>query len=77
MTEGSLIVSDTFQALEVYVVIGLMYLALCWPLSQLALWLERTLGRGTPLSYRRRRARRLVMELEDEVPHRSAVPAAS
>ena len=41
MTEGSLIVSDTFQALEVYVVIGLMYLAMCWPLSLGSLYLER------------------------------------
>lgn len=77
MTEGSLIVSDTFEALEVYIVIGLMYLAMCWPLSQLALWLERTLNKGTPLSYRRRRARRLVAELENEVPRHSAVPVAS
>jgi His/Glu/Gln/Arg/opine family amino acid ABC transporter permease subunit len=77
MTEGSLIVSDTFQALEVYVVIGLIYLAMCWPLSQLALWLERTLNRGTPLSYRRRRVRRLIAELDNEVPRRSDVPVAS
>jgi polar amino acid transport system permease protein len=67
MTEGSLITSDTFEALEVYVVVGLIYLALCWPLSQLALWLERVLRRGTPLSPRRRRLQRYVLQLQSEL----------
>ena len=61
MTEGTLIASDTFQAMEVYVVIGLIYLAMCYPLSQLALLMERRLQAGTPLSLRRRRTRRAIM----------------
>lgn len=57
MTEGTLIASDTFQALEVYLGIGLIYLAMCYPLSQLSLFFERRLKAGAPLSIRRRRTR--------------------
>jgi polar amino acid transport system permease protein len=62
MTEGTLIASDTFQALEVYIGIGLIYLAMCYPLSQLALFLERRMRSGAALSPRRQRTRRRIAD---------------
>jgi polar amino acid transport system permease protein len=38
----------------VYLVIGVIYFAMCYPLSMASLWLERRLKAGTPLSPRRR-----------------------
>lgn len=55
MSEGRLITSATFRALEVYLVIAALYFALCYPLSQLLLWLERKVTAGVPLMPRRRR----------------------
>jgi polar amino acid transport system permease protein len=55
MSEGRLITSATFRALEVYLVIAALYFALCYPLSQLLLWLERRIRAGMPLTPRRRR----------------------
>lgn len=55
MSQGRLIASATFRALEVYVVIAALYFAVCYPLSQLLLWLERRIHSGVPLSPRRRR----------------------
>lgn len=60
MTEGQLIVSDTFRPLEVYAVIGAIYVALALPLSQASLMLERALKRGVALSPGRRRIQRHV-----------------
>ncbi|WP_405875704.1 amino acid ABC transporter permease [Streptomyces sp. NBC_00005] len=58
MSEGRLITSSTFRALEVYLVISAIYFALCYPLSQLLLLLERKVRAGVPLSpWRRRRVR--------------------
>lgn len=58
MSEGRLITSATFRALEVYLVISAVYFALCYPLSQLLLLLERKVRAGVPLSpWRRRRVR--------------------
>lgn len=58
MSEGRLITSSTFRALEVYLVISAIYFALCYPLSQLLLLLERKVRAGVPLSpWRRRRMR--------------------
>jgi polar amino acid transport system permease protein len=54
MSEGRLITSSTFRALEVYLVIAAIYFALCYPLSQALLWLERRVRAGTPLTPRRR-----------------------
>jgi polar amino acid transport system permease protein len=54
MSEGQLIASETFQALEVYIVIAAIYFAVCYPLSQSLLWLERRVRTGAPLSLRRR-----------------------
>jgi polar amino acid transport system permease protein len=49
--------SATFQTMEVMIVIAAIYFAMCYPLSQGLLWLERRMHAGAPLSPRR--ARRL------------------
>jgi His/Glu/Gln/Arg/opine family amino acid ABC transporter permease subunit len=68
MTQGEIIVSDTFRALDVYVVIGAIYVALAYPMSQLSLILERHLQKGTPLTPHRRRLRRLAERALQNVP---------
>ena len=55
MTEGQLIASATFRALEVYLVISAIYFVVCYPLSQLLLLLERRVRDGVPLTPLRRR----------------------
>ena len=47
MTAGQLIASATFRAMEVYFVIGVIYFAMCYPLSMASLWLERRLKAGS------------------------------
>jgi polar amino acid transport system permease protein len=67
MSQGQLIASDTFRALEVYAVISVIYFALCYPLSQGLLWFERQIRAGVPLLPRRRRrlnAARALLEKE-------------
>jgi polar amino acid transport system permease protein len=68
MSEGRQITSSTFRALEVYLVIAVIYFALCYPSSQLLLWLERKVRAGVPLMPRRRKrmaaARRLLAGTE-------------
>jgi polar amino acid transport system permease protein len=49
--------SATFRTMEVMIVIAAIYFAMCYPLSQGLLWLERRMHAGAPLSPRR--ARRL------------------
>jgi polar amino acid transport system permease protein len=63
MSEGRLITSATFRALEVYLVIAAIYFALCYPLSQTLLWLERRIRAGVPLLPRRRRRLKAAREL--------------
>jgi polar amino acid transport system permease protein len=63
MTQAQLITSDTFRALEVYVVIAAVYFALCYPLSQALLWLERKVRAGAPLTPGRRRRLRKARAL--------------
>lgn len=63
MTQGQLIASATFRALEVYLVIAVIYFAMCYPLSQCLLWLERSIRAGVPLSLGRRRRLRLARTL--------------
>ncbi|MBP2323100.1 polar amino acid transport system permease protein [Kibdelosporangium banguiense] len=63
MSQGRLITSATFRALEVYLVIAVIYFALCYPLSQGLLWFERRIRAGTPLSARRRRRLRAAKAL--------------
>jgi polar amino acid transport system permease protein len=55
MSQGQLIASATFRALEVYLVISAIYFVVCYPLSQLLLALERRVRAGAPLTPRRRR----------------------
>jgi polar amino acid transport system permease protein len=62
MSEGQLIASETFQALQVYGVIAAIYFALCYPLSQGLLALERSIRAGVPLSPKRRRRLRMARE---------------
>jgi polar amino acid transport system permease protein len=72
MNEGRTIVSNTFASLEVYIVIGAIYFAMCFPLSHLALTLERHLHAGKPLSPSRFRILRLARRIQLE----TATPAA-
>ncbi len=66
MSQGQLIASETFRALEVYVVIAALYFALCYPLSQGLLWFERQIRGGVPLLPRRRRRLRIARTLLEE-----------
>jgi polar amino acid transport system permease protein len=63
MSQGRLITSATFRALEVYLVIAAIYFVLCYPLSQGLLWLERRIHAGVPLSPARRRRLRAARKL--------------
>jgi polar amino acid transport system permease protein len=47
----------------VYLVIAAIYFALCYPLSQALLWLERKIRAGIPLSPRRRRRLKVARQL--------------
>ena len=66
MSQGQLIASETFRALEVYLVISILYFALCYPLSQGLLWFERQIRGGVPLTPRRRRRLRIARALLEE-----------
>ncbi|AGB73996.1 MULTISPECIES: amino acid ABC transporter permease [Rhizobium] len=63
MTRAQLIASETFRSLEVYLVIAAIYFAVCYPVSQCLLLLERTIQAGIPLSLGRRRRLRLARAL--------------
>ncbi|QIE48012.1 amino acid ABC transporter permease (plasmid) [Pseudohalocynthiibacter aestuariivivens] len=68
MTIGQAITSETFRALEVYLVLGAIYFAMCFPLSQATAKLERALSSGTPITFRRRRTyRQIVAKLGSDV----------
>jgi ABC-type arginine transport system permease subunit len=60
MTNAQLIASETFRSLEVYLVISGVYFAICYPISQSLLLLERKIHAGVPLSFARRRRLRLA-----------------
>jgi polar amino acid transport system permease protein len=66
MSQGQLIASETFRALEVYAVIAVLYFVVCYPLSQALLWFERQVRGGVPLMPRRRRRMRSVRALLDQ-----------
>jgi len=51
MSQATIITADSFRPLEVYLVVGGMYMAMCWPLSRLSNLLERRLQAGAALSY--------------------------
>ena len=55
MSQAQLIASETFRAMEVYLVIAALYFAVCYPLSQLLLLLERKVQAGIALTPGRRR----------------------
>jgi polar amino acid transport system permease protein len=63
MSQGQLIASETFRALEVYLVISVLYFVLCYPLSQGLLWFERQIAGGVALLPRRRRRLRMARAL--------------
>lgn len=65
MTQAQLITSTTFRAFEVYMVIALVYFAMCFPLSQLLLWFERQVQGGVALVPTRRKRLRGARELLD------------
>jgi polar amino acid transport system permease protein len=60
MTQATVITSDTYRPLEVYVVIGCIYLVLCFTLSRAAARLEQWLRDGRPLSLSSHRMRELA-----------------
>jgi polar amino acid transport system permease protein len=64
MSVGQSVSSQTFEVMEVYLVLAAIYFAMCYPLSQALLWLERRVRAGAALSVRRhqrlRTARRLL-----------------
>jgi His/Glu/Gln/Arg/opine family amino acid ABC transporter permease subunit len=55
MSVGQSISSQTFEVMEVYLVLAAIYFAMCYPLSQALLWLERRVRAGAPLSVGRYR----------------------
>lgn len=63
MTQGQIITSETFRALEVYVIIGLIYFAVCYPLSQAVAAMEARMMSGKPFTRRRRRILAYAQEL--------------
>lgn len=63
MTQAQLIAAETFRALEVYLVISAVYFAICYPVSQCLLWIERSIHAGVPLSLGRRRRLKLAKAL--------------
>jgi His/Glu/Gln/Arg/opine family amino acid ABC transporter permease subunit len=63
MTQAQLIASETFRALEVYLVISAVYFAICYPVSQSLLLLERKIHAGVPLSLARRRRLKMAHSL--------------
>lgn len=65
MTQAQLISSTSFRAFEVYMVIALIYFAMCFPLSQALLWFERQVQAGIALSPSRRRRLRGARDLLD------------
>ncbi|WP_385913102.1 amino acid ABC transporter permease [Terrabacter sp. GCM10028922] len=77
MSQAQLIASETFRALEVYIVISIIYFAVCYPLSQALLYLERRVHAGAPLSFRRHRrlkqARAMLAEGAASAPTSGAV----
>ena len=67
MAVGNSVASQTFEQMEVFLVIGAIYFAVCYPLSQALLFLERRVSAGSPLSlarYRRLRAARQLLDAQ-------------
>ena len=68
LSVGQSVSSQTFEVMEVYLVLAAIYFAMCYPLSQALLWLERRVRAGAALSVGRRRrlrsARRLLAAIQ-------------
>lgn len=58
MYEATVITANTFRPLEVYVVFGLIYVALSYPVSLALSQFEKVLAKSTPITPRRYRLRR-------------------
>jgi His/Glu/Gln/Arg/opine family amino acid ABC transporter permease subunit len=58
MYEATIITANTFRPLEVYVVFGLIYVGLSYPVSVALSQFEKVLANGTPVTPRRYRLRR-------------------
>jgi polar amino acid transport system permease protein len=54
LSVGQSVSSQTFEVMEVYLVLAAIYFAMCYPLSQALLWLERRVRASAALSPRRR-----------------------
>jgi polar amino acid transport system permease protein len=63
MSVGQSISSQTFEVMEVYLVLAAIYFAMCYPLSQALLWLERRVRAGAALSVGRHQRLRTAKEL--------------
>jgi polar amino acid transport system permease protein len=63
MTQAHEIASATFEEFQVYGVISLVYFAMCYPLSQALLLLERKIRAGIPLTPARRRRLKMAQVL--------------
>lgn len=63
MSVGQSVSSQTFEVMEVYLVLAAVYFAMCYPLSQALLWLERRVHAGAPLTVGRCRRLRTAREL--------------
>ena len=60
LTSAENITAANFEPMKVYLIIGAIYFALCFPLSRLVVWYETRLKSG---KNRRRRRARVEMEL--------------
>lgn len=63
MMQAQIISSITYEALEVYVGIGLIYFVMCFSISHLVLAVEKRVLAGEPLSPRRIRLQKRVREI--------------
>jgi His/Glu/Gln/Arg/opine family amino acid ABC transporter permease subunit len=63
LSVGQSVSSQTFEVMEVYLVLAAIYFAMCYPLSQALLWLERRVRAGAALSVGRRQRLRTARRL--------------
>ena len=75
LSVGQSISSQTFEVMEVYLVLAAIYFAMCYPLSQALLWLERRVHAGAALSPGRRRRLRSARRMLAAVPVAAATPS--
>jgi polar amino acid transport system permease protein len=68
LSVGQSISSQTFEVMEVYLVLAAIYFAMCYPLSQALLLLERRVRAGAALAPRRRRILRTARALLAVMP---------